>query len=1406
MNSLKGTNSFIKKLTIFFVFISLLIIYAGILLFDEQKKSIKEQIHSELSEISQYKVDSIISWLKERNRNAELLYENQEFKSLVADILQNPENSFHQNKLLTILKPVYQFHGYRNIYLINDRGNLLYSYPGDIQISGRKMISEALKALTKNEIIYSRFEENPDSGKVFLNYFVPVITKSKSGTVNSAVIILQIDPIANLFPIIQKWPTKSKSAESYVIIRDSNNITFLSRLKFKSKGPSTIYPFGDKNSNQIISYAAAGKSGIFQGIDYKSAQVIADIRNVPNTNWLLVSQVDRDEIYGPVYQISVWYFSVIVFLILIVILSNIIIWKFHKTKTEKIELLSKLEKQALIKHFDYLMKYSGDIFLLLDDKYNVVLANDSAVKTYGYTIDEITGKTIFELHLPENVNELKKHLKEAEITDEMIFEIYHLKNNGQVFPAEDNIRLLKIEGKKFYQKSSRDITERKNYQYKLEKLNRVYAVLSNINQLIVREHDKDQLLDRLCSIAVEDGKFKMVWIGIYDETNQVVNVVAYSGHISNYLDNLEIHMDDPVRNSGPTGKCIKTGIHQISNDIMSDKNMIPWRENAIKNNYKSSAAFPISVFGEIMGVINFYSEELYFFNFEETKLLDELASDISFALEFLEIDKRREFAVASLKKSQERFKDLANLLPQTVFEADQTLKIMFINKAGLLMFGLSDKDLGNGFYLTGLFANHDKSLLLSKLDSLLDNNQPDVNEFTFEDKSGRQFNVIIYVNRIYEYGRPAGYRGLIIDNSLQKKAEAEILRSREQYQSIFEEVLTGNFISKINGELVTCNNAYLKLFEFENLDEALKFNQNLLFISDKEREKLFILLKEKKKIKNYESEMRNKNEEKLYVIENLSGSFDKEGNLVEIKGYIIDITQKKLIEDQIKLQARMLDSVGQAVTSENTKGDIIYWNKSAEILYGLTKDQVLNKNISEIAASVFHDFETSDISYFFLNKEDWSGETLVKNKNGELIPINITNSPFYNSAGELIGTVNIATNLTEQKKKEDELLQAKEKAEEMNRLKSNFLANMSHELRTPMIGILGYSEILSEELEDSEYLDMIKSIRNSGNRLMKTLNFLLDLSRIESKIDEIILQITEVNELIMNVIKNYEGFARTKNLYLKYSFKNEKIQVKLDEKVFAQILDNLINNALKFTKTGGVTVETAIESIDDIPTAVIKIIDTGIGISKKYHEIIFEEFRQVSEGINRGYEGSGLGLTITRKSVELLNGKISVKSEINKGSTFTVMFPAENVTADLSDNKDTHYEDRIDIPVTKSNERILIVDNDTTTLDYIKLILEKYYYFDTASNGNAAIELASKNNYVLVLMDIGLGIGIDGIDTSKEIRKLPGYNSIPIIAVTAYAMKGDRETFLLQGLSDYISKPFQAKELIDIIQNNLMKF
>lgn len=387
-------------------------------------------------------------------------------------------------------------------------------------------------------------------------------------------------------------------------------------------------------------------------------------------------------------------------------------------------------------------------------------------------------------------------------------------------------------------------------------------------------------------------------------------------------------------------------------------------------------------------------------------------------------------------------------------------------------------------------------------------------------------------------------------------------------------------------------------------------------------------------------------------------------------------------------------------------------------------------------------------------------------------------------------------------KNEELLIKAKNTAENSSRLKSSLLANMSHELRTPMTGILGFSEILNEELEDPRMKSMAGTIFKSAGRLMSTLNSIIDLSALEADKNSLSLKSVNTRLMFQPLLKVAYSIASDKGLYLRTAIPPD-IFVKADEKLLSQLIHHLIDNALKFTVDGGISIS-AFRMDKKSTTAIIRISDTGIGIAAEHHRMIFEDFRQVSEGFSRTFEGSGLGLSLCSKIARLLNAKLWVDSVEGKGSDFYVELPlASAVEAEagvLSESGPaitTHRLGKGSVP------EVLIVEDNDVNRRLAALYLRELCNTEMAENGYVALEKVKRRKYDAILMDINLGAGPDGLSIAQQVRSFETNKDTPIIAVTGYTMHGDREKLLANGCSHYLPKPYDKQTLLRLFSKIL---
>jgi len=382
---------------------------------------------------------------------------------------------------------------------------------------------------------------------------------------------------------------------------------------------------------------------------------------------------------------------------------------------------------------------------------------------------------------------------------------------------------------------------------------------------------------------------------------------------------------------------------------------------------------------------------------------------------------------------------------------------------------------------------------------------------------------------------------------------------------------------------------------------------------------------------------------------------------------------------------------------------------------------------------------------------------------------------------------------------EQEVLDRTEKLEKANKAKSEFLANMSHEIRTPMTGMLGFVDRLEKTETDPQRLKQFKTIRNSGETLLAVINDILDFSKIESGKLDIEFAPIMLHEFFINTPEVFKQLASVKNISLLNAV-NENLPkcVMGDETRLKQIMFNLISNAIKFTHDGGnITLQVRYKEEENL--LYIAVIDTGIGISKDKLDVIFEAFGQEDISTTRKFGGTGLGLTISSRLVQLMGGALQVQSVVGEGSKFYFEIPMQICSDATIEELEKQIESNA-IEDLSLQGHVLIVEDNKTNQMLLSMILDEYSItYDLADDGAEGVLKSKNNSYDLIFMDENMPI-MNGIEATKIIRENETDVEVPIVAVTANALVGDREKFMKVGMNDYISKPYTEVDIIRVLK------
>lgn len=767
----------------------------------------------------------------------------------------------------------------------------------------------------------------------------------------------------------------------------------------------------------------------------------------------------------------------------------------------------------------------------------------------------------------------------------------------------------------------------------------------------------------------------------------------------------------------------------------------------------------------------------------------------------LKILKEKQKAV----ESEEKFRMLIENLNEIIYTLDTDGRITYVSPNFNSISSLNTGDVIGKCYIDFVHPD-DRQAQWEQFQKILTGvNYP--TEFRIAKQHGAYVWVKTNARLLKKGGRLTGVQGVLTDITTLKESESELIRQKTLLEDIIDGIPDVLTIQNSDYTIERMNQAGYEMFNLTPKDVKGKKCYELI---GREQECKSCATRKALKTREVEQTEKYYPEAGIYFDCRSNPILDKEGNVIQIIEQLRDITKSKLAETALhESEKKYRDTfdnsinglcIHQMLYDENGKPfdcKYIEVNKAFETHTGISPASLIGKTIREIypnneadsVIELYGEVLTSGIpaqkEILFSTANDWYEISVFPMKDDDF-------------------TV-VVQNITKRKKAEQELIIAKEKAEESDRLKSAFLANMSHEIRTPMNGILGFSELLKKSnLSVDKQQEFIRIIQKSGQRMLNIINDIVDISKIEAGLMDISVSDTNINkqmEYIYNFFKP-EVNSKGMEIYCQTSLPYEKAVFKTDtEKIYA-ILTNLVKNAIKYTNQG--SIEFGYTKKD--ANFEFFVTDTGIGIPEERQQAVFERFVQSDIANKNAIQGAGLGLSITRAYVEMLGGKIWVDSKEGRGSTFYFTIPASLKAEEKKPVINSCSSDGRENTIANKNSglKILIAEDEEISAllitEMLQDISDRPLY---AKTGIEAIEICRDNpDLDLVLMDIQMP-EMNGDEATKRIRE---FNSdVIIIAQTAYAISGDKEKSIQAGCDDHISKPINREKLVYVIESHLNK-
>ncbi|MCK8823720.1 PAS domain S-box protein [Fuchsiella alkaliacetigena] len=629
--------------------------------------------------------------------------------------------------------------------------------------------------------------------------------------------------------------------------------------------------------------------------------------------------------------------------------------------------------------------------------------------------------------------------------------------------------------------------------------------------------------------------------------------------------------------------------------------------------------------------------------------------------------------------------------------------------------------------------------------------------------------------------------GIAYDITELKLTEQELAKSRQLYSNIVNS--QQEMICRFDPDttLTFANQAYLDYFGVT--EEELIGNKFLDLIPSEDHEHVLAQLEELAATGEpitYQHQAEVKGEIRWqqwtdYPI------YDEEGEFLEFQSIGIDITERKRAEERAKKIKKRYQSLVEAqqdlIVRLDLEGRCTYVNDIFCETVGKSRKELLGRSF----ANYIYQADLSKFKEEFKQLTDKPFKSEFEIRLETIEGLNWFNWKVYaivDQEGEVEEIQGVARDITE-------LKEALSQAEAANKAKSQFLANMSHEIRTPLNAVIGFSEILESQVEDGQQRAHLQAIKAAGRSLLNLINDILDISKIEAGILEVDLVVMDLKSLLDDMERIFLQEAEEKGLSLMIDYESSLPLIEFDEGRLRQILLNLIGNAIKFTQQGHVkiTVKTEAESKAEQLKLIIEVEDSGIGINEEDQERVFAPFTQQKGQKIEDYEGTGLGLTITRRLTELLGGKITLDSELGAGTVFRLEFPEVNIVEATTEDEEENFKENIYF----TGAEVLVVDDVNSNRKLLKTKLEnKGLTVIEAASGTTGVAKAVEFEPELILMDIKMP-QVNGYQAKQRIRD-KGLE-MPIIALTAYATKAERERAKAVGFDGFIAKPIEDDKL-----------
>ena len=1316
------------------------ILFAGFRFYQQQQNRIKSEAQNYLTAIADLKVNQITQWRRERIADGELLLNNLPLVRTVEAFLKSSDKPNRKQELLTVMKSFQIKIGYESSVLFDAKGRVRLAvspYSDSVGTQAHSLFKEVLR---RKKVILSDLHKSGPFPVVHMDLMVPLFSPDRHDSSVIGTIMLRIDPQVNLFQLIQTWPTPSRTSETLLLEQDGDSIVFLNELRHKKNTTLTFrLPISDEQLP--ASMAVRGITGVVEGIDYRGVPVLAAIRPIPDSPWYMNAKVDQDEIYT-LLRSQIWIMN-IGMLLLILSASGIIgfWWRNQLVKFYRERYSNELERQALVKHFDYIIKYANDSILLIDMNGKIVETNDQACRMYGYTREELCQLYIRDILSQQTRAQDEKQMKQVEERGGLLFETEYRRKDGTVFPAEVSERFIKIDETRFYQSIVRDITERKRTEESLrESEDRFRRLVGSVT-------------DYIYTVKLESGRPVSII--------HAPACVTVTGYTSNE------YAADPELWSRMIFEEDKKDVTNLSDKLLSGFDVLPLEHRIVHKN------------GSLRWVKN-------------TPVLKRNAKGVLIAYDGLIEDiSMQKQADEVLRESEETAHTLLNAPSEAAYLLDTERRIIAVNEAAAKRLGKGCNEL-IGVCVDDLFPPALASSRKLFTDQVILSCKP----VHFEDERLG----IHLENSLYPI---TDAQGKVTKIAVFSRDITERIRSEEtlrQSESLFKMLVESSpvAIAVFSGpskKLDYVSERFAGLFGYDREDiPSMDAWWQLAYPVEEYRNQIVIkwceslveAQREGSVIEPLESVVTCQDGSSKYI----ESTFTSIGEDTLV--FFTDLTQHRMAQEALRqthvFNELLIQTMPFGMDIVDEQGNILFMSK-------VMKNMIRTDTTSACCWESYNDNKQ-------MCKDCPMGKGIPFSKPGKIETTGIFDGKTYQISyvGMMYegkkAMLEVFQDITEQKKLQQDLIQSQ-------KLLSigTMAGGIAHDFNNILAIILGYSSILHSIKDNPEkFSSGVTAIRQAVDRGAGLVRQILTFAR---KTDTSFEPLS-LSELVKELVSMLEQ-TFPKIITFNTRMEKQLPYIKADQTQIHQALLNLCVNARDAMPQGGeisIVIEkvTGENLRVRFPSATnpwyisLSVSDTGIGMNEATRNQIFDPFFTTKD---KG-RGTGLGLSVVYGIIQAHHGFVNVESTLEHGTTFLLYFP---VPQESSAAPESH--EQVTDQISGGNETLLLVEDETLLLDMVQILLESNgYTVMTAKDGEEAVRVYQQHSHeiALVISDMGLP-KLTGV---SEFEQMKGINpAVKIIFASGYFEPDSKAKLENAGAKGFLQKPYVIEEVLSKIRKAL---